>query len=718
LKELIISNNDMTILDDTLQNCTHLTLLHATDMHIGMLDAVASLPSLRSLILKSNSITFLNSSFYELPTLDYLDLRNNMIGKLPNINNSGLSQLNLARNSIMDIPDTFNFPNMTDLDLGMNLIEFFPLEALNKCPNLQELNLRVNSLLFLIKDPNTTVHHTALRRLVLNNNSLVSIPYFVNRTNFPNLTNLNFAHNSVINISVETMNLLSSMNVSISDYEYNRLKCDQIKTFVDEKECALSHNDNYSFELGISIICISGGIILICVPLYFYVLKLKRKIAEEAQARMYNLTERGAQDGTLGVSVSPSRITFGSDSVQLPVQHECKDVLFLKGIRNHTQFRLVLPVVPTYKCLIDAAITQGEVSKGDEIGIELSITMKCTTSLHIPLLVVTEQGYATVFIDVESQLSSRLDAEEVDLGSVVDVGAYGTVYRGSWRGVDVAVKVYKESVLEELAKRVDFDRDVEICFKLRMPYIVSFYGRTVTPEKTYVVLETVPYGSLAKVMTKRRFSLRYKTRLALDIARGMYYLHRNRVIHRDLKPENVLVASVDPDSCVCAKLSIFNTSRLMNADSSSVKNREGNSLIFTAPEVHEGKGFSDASDVYSFALTIWSIWVQKEPYADQKSSLAIQLIINGERLAIPSDISDSLATLTRDCWAQKREDRPKMSSVVERLDKIFSELPPDDSNSAFVTTTTTTPSAAAAATAAAATAAASSADQSSSNPPK
>jgi len=374
--------------------------------------------------------------------------------------------------------------------------------------------------------------------------------------------------------------------------------------------------------------------------------------------------------------------------------------VFLKGIKNRTAFRLVLPVVPSYKCVIDAAMTQGEVAKGEEIGIELSITMMCTTTLQIPLLVVTEQGYATVYIEAESQLSTRLDADEIEMGSVLGVGGYGTVYRGFWRGVDVAVKVYNQSVMADFTTRGDFEREVEMCFKLRMPYIVTFYGKTVSPDKTYLVMEYVPYGNLAKLMTQRRFSLRLKARLALDIARGMNYLHKNRIIHRDLKPDNVLVASIDPGSCVCAKLSDFNTSRFIGNDLSMTKTRGVGTPIYMAPEIFDGKHYNGAADVYSFALTMWSIWAQKEPYSDMGSSLQIyQLIINGERLTVPSEIPEPLAALTRDCWAQNPNDRPEFSTIVDRLEKIFDNLsvddevpstPPIDINATTTTTTTTT----------------------------
>ena len=121
---------------------------------------------------------------------------------------------------------------------------------------------------------------------------------------------------------------------------------------------------------------------------------------------------------------------------------------------------------------MDVAVTQGIINKGEEMGIEFSLTMMCTTSVDIPILVVTDNGYVTVRVKAESELSTRLDADDMELGQVLGVGGYGTVFRGEWRGLDVAVKVYNQSFLSDIANKEDFDNEVEMCFKLRMPNIV------------------------------------------------------------------------------------------------------------------------------------------------------------------------------------------------------------------------------------------------------
>lgn len=635
--------------------------------------------------------------------MEYLDLSRNKLTSLPFTEQSHLVELHAERNSISELEESFALNNLVYLNLADNKLKQVDL-CVFQMPMLETLVLAANELRGIYEENATRCLNpdralvpaeckSALRTLDLSYNSLTRLHTFFDAFYFPRLEFLGIAHNHVESLSLNVTTLLANRTFTL-DYAYNYLRCEKNKDLLDPAECAASGQQRNPERVASYVLSgLALALAAAAVPFYVVVLRLKARLANEAQ--VFGLSEMEVDDETLGLRVTPATLTFGSESSQLPVYRECKDVLFLKGTKSRTAFRLVLPTVPSYKCVIDAAMTQGEVVKGEELGIELAITMMCTTSVQIPLLVVTEHGYATVRIEAESQLSTRLDADEIAMGPVLGVGGYGTVFRGTWRGVDVAVKVYNQTIMADFATRSDFEREVEMCFKLRMPYIVSFYGKTVSPDKTYIVMEYVPYGSLARLLAKRRFSLRYKVRMALDIARGMNYLHKNRIIHRDLKPDNVLVASIDPDSCVCGKLSDFNTSRFVGNEALMTKTRGVGTPIYMAPEIHDGRHYSGAADVYSFALTMWSVWAQKEPYADLSSSLQLyQLIINGERLPVPSDIPEPLAALTRECWAQNPDDRPTFAAVVPRLEAAFTQMTdaeslPDVPSTTEATTTTT-----------------------------
>ena len=134
--------------------------------------------------------------------------------------------------------------------------------------------------------------------------------------------------------------------------------------------------------------------------------------------------------------------------------------------------------------------------------------------------------------------------------------------------------------------------------------VVRFYGvsrdvgsRFSVDGSLYLVTEYMPKGSLWEVLRSRDSALsegmRYQ--MALDIARGMSYLHSLQppILHRDLKALNLLV-----DNSFNVKVADFGIARPRVDDTMTFCGTPK----WTAPEVLRMNSYSEKADVFSFGV--------------------------------------------------------------------------------------------------------------------
>ena len=140
----------------------------------------------------------------------------------------------------------------------------------------------------------------------------------------------------------------------------------------------------------------------------------------------------------------------------------------------------------------------------------------------------------------EIKFDQRLDTEIS--------GAYGEVYRGTYRQIAVAIKrlqYYQMHIIKR--SRAEFTREIEVMKTIRHPNVVMFFGggkfRDGTP---FLVMELMHRGSLTAILQNDAIVLGNETKFsfALSGARGMNYLHMMNPprVHRDLKSANLLVS--------------------------------------------------------------------------------------------------------------------------------------------------------------------------------
>ena len=125
-----------------------------------------------------------------------------------------------------------------------------------------------------------------------------------------------------------------------------------------------------------------------------------------------------------------------------------------------------------------------------------------------------------------------------------------------------------------------------------------------------IITEYLAGGSLRKYLHQQEpysVPLNLVLKLALDIARGMQYLHSQGILHRDLKSENLLLGE---DMCV--KVADFGISCL-ESQCSSAKGFTG-TYRWMAPEMIKEKHHTKKVDVYSFGIVLWELLTALTPF--------------------------------------------------------------------------------------------------------
>lgn len=135
-----------------------------------------------------------------------------------------------------------------------------------------------------------------------------------------------------------------------------------------------------------------------------------------------------------------------------------------------------------------------------------------------------------------------VDYEELSIEELIGVGGFGKVYRGIWRSQEVAVKMARENVEEDIAITIEGVRKEAMLFSmLQHRNIVALLGACLTPPNLCLVMEYARGGSLNRVLSGRKICPSILLNWAIQIADGMHYLHNEAVIsiiHRDLKSSN------------------------------------------------------------------------------------------------------------------------------------------------------------------------------------
>ncbi|KAL7162202.1 hypothetical protein ACSBR2_042642 [Camellia fascicularis] len=189
-------------------------------------------------------------------------------------------------------------------------------------------------------------------------------------------------------------------------------------------------------------------------------------------------------------------------------------------------------------------------------------------------------------------------------------GSFGTVYKGTLVSGGgnkniVAVKRLENIVEEEGDMEFQFHIEVTATGRRHHRNLVRLLGFCVEGKRELLVYEYMNNGLLADVLfkdhTSRHPGWKERVKIALNIARGILYLHEECeacIVHCGIKPQNILM-----DDSWTAKISDFGLSKLLM--------RNHMNSFYLAPEWQQQRCKQDLIsvkvDIYSFGVVLLEI---------------------------------------------------------------------------------------------------------------
>ena len=331
------------------------------------------------------------------------------------------------------------------------------------------------------------------------------------------------------------------------------------------------------------------------------------------------------------------------------------------------------------------------------------------------------------------QLCRLTFAREIVKGIEIGRGCYGSVYKGSYRGDTVAIKVFPTH------EEASFNRECDLYAMqmFRHPNILGFIGsdiKSVQGEiEFWLVTEYHEHRSLFEFLKHHSLTLRDAHSVLRSASAGLMHLHlplhtgttsKPGIAHRDLKPKNLLMKAcrdrtgADVWEVVIADFGLAvrqtDVSQPFVSATTCSRPSEGKEEVlrvgtkrYMSPEVLDDSIRTHAdlfsvmtkSDIYSFALVMWETLRRVEMTSESGGKLALDymlayedivpsdpsyermrkvVVTDGHRPEFPAEWSSSrplsrMREIICECWLKKPEARLTIKKIHNKLLTVMQE---------------------------------------------
>uniref|UniRef100_A0A671YVY5 receptor protein serine/threonine kinase n=1 Tax=Sparus aurata TaxID=8175 RepID=A0A671YVY5_SPAAU len=216
-------------------------------------------------------------------------------------------------------------------------------------------------------------------------------------------------------------------------------------------------------------------------------------------------------------------------------------------------------------------------------------------------------------------LVQRTIARTIVLQETIGKGRFGEVWRGKWRGEDVAVKIFSSRDERSWFREAEIYQTIMLRHENILGFIAADNKDNGSWTQLWLVSEYHEHGSLYDYLNRYTLSVEGMIILALSIASGLAHLHmeiigtqgKPAIAHRDLKSKNVLVKKNGTAVIADLGLAVKHDSNTNTIDIPS--NHRVGTKRYMAPEIldetinlHSFESFKRA-DIYALGLVFWEL---------------------------------------------------------------------------------------------------------------
>ncbi|XP_062222813.1 integrin-linked protein kinase 1-like [Phragmites australis] len=249
-------------------------------------------------------------------------------------------------------------------------------------------------------------------------------------------------------------------------------------------------------------------------------------------------------------------------------------------------------------------------------------------------------------------------------------------YVAKWYGSKVFVKILDKDSFSDADSINAFKHELTLLEKARHPNLVQFVGAVTQNVPMMIVSEYHQKGDLASYIEMKGHLKSHKAiRFALDIARGLNYLHECKpetIIHGSLSAKNIM-----RDDEGKLKVAGFGSLNVIKVSEDKLQMAQPITTfdgVYIAPEIYRNEPFDRSIDVFAFGLILYEMIEGAPAFHPKPPEEVVKMIcLEGLRPPFknkPKYYPHDVKELIRECWDPTPSVRPTFAEIIVRLNKI------------------------------------------------